>query len=166
MSLARFDLSDHGAWYLGPVSCQKAQSQLQGQRHGVFLVHDSSTCPSNYVLPMSENLQISHYIINLLPNRYFRISDQEIDHLSTLLEFYKIHYLDTTMLIKQAPRKEWDLTTNSTDKAKVEILCDILYCLGPFSQAAGPGLGALIYSEIFTLKNHSSLGFSPEYPHL
>lgn len=104
MSSARFDSSDRSAWYMGPVSRQEAQSRLQGQRHGVFLVRDSSTCPGDYVLSVSENSRVSHYIINSLPNRRFKIGDQEFDHLPALLEFYKIHYLDTTTLIEPAPR--------------------------------------------------------------
>lgn len=89
---------------MGPVSRQEAQNRLQGQRHGVFLVRDSSTCPGDYVLSVSENSRVSHYIINSLPNRRFKIGDQEFDHLPALLEFYKIHYLDTTTLIEPAPR--------------------------------------------------------------
>jgi len=104
MSSARFDSSDRSAWYMGPVSRQEAQTRLQGQRHGVFLVRDSSTCPGDYVLSVSENSRVSHYIINSLPNRRFKIGDQEFDHLPALLEFYKIHYLDTTTLIEPAPR--------------------------------------------------------------
>lgn len=104
MSSARFDSADRASWYLGPVSRQEAQSRLQGQRHGVFLVRDSSTCPGDYVLSVSENSRVSHYIINSLPNRRFKIGDQEFEHLPALLEFYKIHYLDTTTLIEPAPR--------------------------------------------------------------
>lgn len=104
MSSARFDSSDRSAWYMGPVSRQEAQTRLQGQRHGVFLVRDSSTCPGDYVLSVSENSRVSHYIINSLPNRRFKIGDQEFEHLPALLEFYKIHYLDTTTLIEPAPR--------------------------------------------------------------
>ncbi|XP_076798660.1 crk-like protein isoform X3 [Arvicanthis niloticus] len=103
MSSARFDSSDRSAWYMGPVSRQEAQNRLQGQRHGMFLVRDSSTCPGDYVLSVSENSRVSHYIINSLPNRRFKIGDQEFDHLPALLEFYKIHYLDTTTLIEPAP---------------------------------------------------------------
>ncbi|KAJ1074057.1 hypothetical protein K5549_015556 [Capra hircus] len=105
MSSARFDSSDRSAWYMGPVSRQEAQTRLQGQRHGVFLVRDSSTCPGDYVLSVSENSRVSHYIINSLPNRRFKIGDQEFEHLPALLEFYKIHYLDTTTLIEPAPRE-------------------------------------------------------------
>lgn len=104
MSSARFDSSDRSSWYMGPVSRHEAQTRLQGQRHGVFLVRDSSTCPGDYVLSVSENSRVSHYIINSLPNRRFKIGDQEFDHLPALLEFYKIHYLDTTTLIEPAPR--------------------------------------------------------------
>ncbi|XP_005951171.1 crk-like protein [Haplochromis burtoni] len=104
MSTARFDSSDRSAWYFGPVSRQEAQNRLQGQRHGMFLVRDSSTCPGDYVLSVSENSKVSHYIINSLPSKRFKIGDQEFDHLAALLEFYKIHYLDTTTLIEPAPR--------------------------------------------------------------
>ncbi|XP_039936901.1 crk-like protein isoform X2 [Hirundo rustica] len=103
-SAARFDSSDRSSWYVGPVSRAEAQTRLQGQRHGMFLVRDSSTCPGDYVLSVSENSRVSHYIINSLPNRRFKIGDQEFEHLPALLEFYKIHYLDTTTLIEPAPR--------------------------------------------------------------
>lgn len=105
MSSARFDSSDRSSWYFGPVSRNEAQARLQGQRHGVFLVRDSSTCPGDYVLSVSENSRVSHYIINsLLPSRRFKIGDQEFDNLPALLEFYKIHYLDTTTLTEPAAR--------------------------------------------------------------
>ncbi|XP_075772011.1 crk-like protein isoform X3 [Pelodiscus sinensis] len=103
-SAARFDSSDRSSWYVGPLSRAEAQTRLQGQRHGMFLVRDSSTCPGDYVLSVSENSRVSHYIINSLPNRHFKIGDQEFEHLPALLEFYKIHYLDTTTLTEPAPR--------------------------------------------------------------
>ncbi|XP_029025177.1 crk-like protein [Betta splendens] len=104
MSTARFDSSDRSGWYFGPVSRQEAQNRLQGQRHGMFLVRDSATCPGDYVLSVSENSKVSHYIINSLPSKRFKIGDQEFEHLPALLEFYKIHYLDTTTLIEPSPR--------------------------------------------------------------
>ncbi|KAA0702017.1 Adapter molecule crk CRK2 SH2/SH3 adaptor crk [Triplophysa tibetana] len=105
-----FDSEDRGSWYWGRLSRQDAVSLLQGQRHGVFLVRDSITIPGDYVLSVSENSKVSHYIINsissnrqsgpgITPPR-FRIGDQEFDALPALLEFYKIHYLDTTTLIE------------------------------------------------------------------
>ncbi|XP_028817910.1 adapter molecule crk [Denticeps clupeoides] len=105
-----FDAEDRGSWYWGRLSRQDAVSLLQGQRHGVFLVRDSITCPGDYVLSVSENSKVSHYIINSISNHrqsapglvtpHFRIGDQEFDALPALLEFYKIHYLDTTTLIE------------------------------------------------------------------
>ncbi|XP_030633086.1 adapter molecule crk isoform X2 [Chanos chanos] len=99
-----FDADDRGSWYWGRLSRQEAVSLLQGQRHGVFLVRDSITIPGDYVLSVSENSKVSHYIINSISNRLpaprFRIGDQEFDALPALLEFYKIHYLDTTTLIE------------------------------------------------------------------
>ncbi|KAL3970666.1 ficolin [Sarotherodon galilaeus] len=95
-----FDAEDRASWYWGRLSRQEAVSLLQGQRHGVFLVRDSITIPGDYVLSVSENSRVSHYIINRLAPSRFRIGDQEFDGLSALLEFYKIHYLDTTTLIE------------------------------------------------------------------
>lgn len=109
MSASRFDSSDRSAWYFGPVSRQEAQNRLQGQRHGMFLVRDSSTCPGDYVLSVSENSKVSHYIINSLPSKRFKIGDQEFENLPALLEFYKIHYLDTTTLIEPASRYDRDV---------------------------------------------------------
>lgn len=105
-----FDAEDRAAWYWGRLNRQEAVSLLQGQRHGVFLVRDSITSPGDYVLSVSENSKVSHYIINSVSNNRqsgsglapprFRIGDQEFEALPTLLEFYKIHYLDTTTLIE------------------------------------------------------------------
>ncbi|XP_036196849.1 adapter molecule crk isoform X1 [Myotis yumanensis] len=116
-----FDSEERSSWYWGRLSRQDAVSMLQGQRHGVFLVRDSSTSPGDYVLSVSENSRVSHYIINssgprppvppspaqpppgVSPSR-LRIGDQEFDSLPALLEFYKIHYLDTTTLIEPVSR--------------------------------------------------------------
>ncbi|KAJ4935252.1 hypothetical protein JOQ06_016788, partial [Pogonophryne albipinna] len=105
-----FDAEDRSSWFWGRLSRQEGVSLLQGQRHGVFLVRDSITSPGDYVLSVSENSKVSHYIINSISNNRqsgsglaqprFRIGDQEFEALAALLEFYKIHYLDTTTLIE------------------------------------------------------------------
>lgn len=59
-----FDSEERSSWYWGRLSRQEAVTLLQGQRHGVFLVRDSSTSPGDYVLSVSENSRVSHYIIN------------------------------------------------------------------------------------------------------
>uniref|UniRef100_A0A3Q3X2L4 Adapter molecule crk n=1 Tax=Mola mola TaxID=94237 RepID=A0A3Q3X2L4_MOLML len=97
-----FDAKDRASWYWGRLRRQEAVTLLRGQRHGVFLVRDSITSPGDYVLSVSENSKVSHYIINRRskPPPRFRIGDQEFEALPALLEFYKIHYLDTTTLIE------------------------------------------------------------------
>lgn len=42
--------------------------------------------------------QVSHYIINSLPGR-LRIGEHEFDGFPALLDFYRLHYLDTTTLV-------------------------------------------------------------------
>ncbi|XP_039732661.1 crk-like protein [Pteropus medius] len=100
----KFDSSNHSTWYKGPMSHQGAQIQLQGQLHGMFLVCDSSTYFGDYVLSMSENLQVSHNIINSLSNHCFKIGDLKFGHLPALLEFYKTHHLNTATLMEPTPR--------------------------------------------------------------
>ena len=63
-----FNADDRASWYWGRLSRQEAVSLLQGQRHGVFLVRDSITSPGDYVLSVSENSKVSHYIINRTSN--------------------------------------------------------------------------------------------------
>ncbi|KAM4796480.1 adapter molecule crk isoform 2-T2 [Rhinophrynus dorsalis] len=111
-----FDSEDRASWYWGRQNRQEAVNLLQGQRHGVFLVRDSTTIPGDYVLSVSENSKVSHYIINSFSNNRqsgpglnqsrFRIGDQEFDSLPALLEFYKIHYLDTTTLIEPVSKSK------------------------------------------------------------
>uniref|UniRef100_H3C9E7 Adapter molecule crk n=1 Tax=Tetraodon nigroviridis TaxID=99883 RepID=H3C9E7_TETNG len=108
---ANFDAEDRDSWFWGRIKRHEAVSLLQGQRHGVFLVRDSISISGGFVLSVSENSKVSHYIINSesrasasaspgLAPPYFRIGDQEFETLPALLEFYKIHYLDTTTLIE------------------------------------------------------------------
>ncbi|XP_078409942.1 crk-like protein [Cetorhinus maximus] len=131
MAAAKFESHDRTSWYFGPLSRQEAQAKLQGQRHGTFLVRDSTTCPGDYVLSVSENSKVSHYIINSLPGK-FKIGDQEFDNLPGLLEFYKIHYLDTTTLIEPAPRAAGPAAAASSSLGKGQVL------MGPSSS---PGSG-------------------------
>ncbi|XP_077869299.1 crk-like protein [Saccoglossus kowalevskii] len=100
-----FDSQDRNSWYFRALSRTEAQRYLLGTRHGRFLVRDSKTCPGDYVLSVSENAKVSHYIINKLQSQKYKIGDQVFDDLPALIEFYKIHYLDTTTLIEPCPRE-------------------------------------------------------------
>ncbi|XP_034994718.1 adapter molecule crk isoform X1 [Zootoca vivipara] len=105
----QFDAEDQASWYWGRLNRVEAVGLLQGQRHGTFLVRDSSSIPGDFVLSVSESSRVSHYIVNSQgsnnPPR-FRIGDQEFDSLPALLEFYKIHYLDTTTLIEPVSKSK------------------------------------------------------------
>lgn len=59
-----FDAEERDSWYWGRLGRHEAVSLLQGQRHGVFLVRDSISISGGFVLSVSENSKVSHYIIN------------------------------------------------------------------------------------------------------
>lgn len=80
-AMFKFKFSDQSAWYVGPMSRKEAQTRL----HGIFLVCGSPACPEDGALSMSENSQVSHYIVNSLPNHHFKIGDLEFDCLLALL---------------------------------------------------------------------------------
>uniref|UniRef100_H2XM64 Crk-like protein n=1 Tax=Ciona intestinalis TaxID=7719 RepID=H2XM64_CIOIN len=103
MASANFNSADEDSWYFGMVSRKDSQNKLLHQKHGSFLVRDSTTCPGDYVLSVSENSKVSHYIINKQENR-LKIGDQMFDSMPELLDFYKVHYLDTTTLIEPIPK--------------------------------------------------------------
>lgn len=63
-----FDAEDRDSWFWGRLGRHEAVGLLQGQRHGVFLVRESITSHGDYVLSVSENSKVSHYIINLTSN--------------------------------------------------------------------------------------------------
>jgi len=99
MASANFNSANQDSWYFGLVSRKESQEKLLHTKHGTFLVRDSTTCPGDYVLSVSENSKVSHYIINKHQNS-LKIGDQIFSSMPELLEFYKVHYLDTTTLIE------------------------------------------------------------------
>ena len=91
------------------MSRQDATDLLMSEREGgVFLVRDSATIDGDYVLCVKEDNKVSHYIINKIQQgdqARYRIGDQMFNDLPALLQFYKVHYLDTTPLIRPAMKK-------------------------------------------------------------
>lgn len=91
------------------MSRQDATDLLLAEREGgVFLVRDSTTITGDYVLCVREDSKVSHYIINKIQQgdqTRFRIGDQMFPDMPALLSFYKLHYLDTTPLIRPAPKR-------------------------------------------------------------
>ena len=58
--------------------------------------------------PHREDNKVSHYIINKIQQgdqTRYKIGDQMFTDLPALLNFYKVHYLDTTPLIRPAPKR-------------------------------------------------------------
>ncbi|XP_043190000.1 adapter molecule Crk-like, partial [Amphibalanus amphitrite] len=106
---ATFDPDDKDSWYFGPMSRQDANDLLLAESEGgVFLVRDSTSIQGDYVLCVREDSKVSHYIINKIVEDdqvRFRIGDQMFSDLASLLNFYKLHYLDTTPLVRPAPRR-------------------------------------------------------------
>lgn len=104
-----FDQDNMSSWYFGPMSRQEAADLLMNEKEGgVFLVRDSATSHGDYVLCVREDSKVSHYIINKVQKSdqtRYRIGDQMFNDLPSLLGFYKVHYLDTTPLIRPAPKR-------------------------------------------------------------
>ncbi|XP_072751248.1 adapter molecule Crk [Anoplolepis gracilipes] len=122
---ATFDQYDKSSWYFGAMSRQDASDLLMGEKEGgVFLVRDSTSIHGDFVLCVREDSKVSHYIINKIQQgdqiRY-RIGDQMFPDIPSLLAFYKLHYLDTTPLIRPAPKKtqrviaKYDFDGNDSD---------------------------------------------------
>ncbi|XP_034939280.1 adapter molecule Crk [Chelonus insularis] len=106
---ATFDQYDKSSWYFGAMSRQDASDLLMGEKEGgVFLVRDSTSIHGDFVLCVREDSKVSHYIINKIQQENqirYRIGDQVFPDIPNLLAFYKLHYLDTTPLIRPAPKK-------------------------------------------------------------
>ncbi|KAL1492340.1 hypothetical protein ABEB36_010601 [Hypothenemus hampei] len=104
-----FDHEDESSWYFGAINRQEAQDLLMAEKEGgVFLIRDSATSMGDYVLCVKEDSKVSHYIINKTQHNdqtNYRIGDQFFKSLSELICFYKLHYLDTTPLIRPAKKK-------------------------------------------------------------
>ncbi|KAB7493957.1 Adapter molecule Crk [Armadillidium nasatum] len=92
------------------MSRQEATDLLMSEREGgVFLVRDSTTIFGDFVLCVREDNKVSHYIINKIQQNdqqiRYRIGDQMFPDLPSLLNFYKLHYLDTTPLIRPVTKR-------------------------------------------------------------
>jgi hypothetical protein len=90
-------------WYHGRIDRATTDMILAGKKPGLFLIRDSATCPGDYVLSVSENNKVSHYIISRRGQLYL-IGDQTFSDLPSVIEFYTKHFLDTTTLREHAPR--------------------------------------------------------------
>lgn len=110
MAAQDFNPHDQSSWYFGSLSREAANNILMPDPNGVFLVRDSTSIKGDFVLCVKEENKVSHYIINKIQVggmvRY-RIGEQEFPDMPSLLNFYKTRYLDTTCLIRPAPREQY-----------------------------------------------------------
>ncbi|RWS28623.1 adapter molecule Crk-like protein [Leptotrombidium deliense] len=106
---ASFDPYDRNSWYFGPMSRQEATNILMSEQEvGVFLVRNSTTMHGDLVLCVREDNKVSHYIINRVQHgdqTRFRIGEQIFPDIPSLLNFYKIYFLDSAPLIRPATKK-------------------------------------------------------------
>nr|CAH7721799.1 unnamed protein product [Callosobruchus chinensis] len=104
-----FNHEDRDCWYFGAIGRNEATDLLMAEREGgVFLVRDSQSSVGDYVLCVKEDSKVSHYIINKTQQQdqaRYKIGDQFFKNIPELLSFYKVHYLDTTPLIRPASKK-------------------------------------------------------------
>lgn len=104
-----FDPEDQNSWYFGHISRPEANDLLEAEKEGgVFLVRDSSSSPGDFVLCVKEDSKVSHYIIHKRQQNdkiWYRIGDQDFANLPELIAFYKLHYLDTTPLLRPASKR-------------------------------------------------------------
>lgn len=92
------------SWYHGALGRPAAESILLNNRAGLFLVRDSQSLQGGYVLSVSENRKVSHYIITQRNGQY-QIGDQTFNDLPEIVDFYRRHFLDTTTLVEAAARQ-------------------------------------------------------------
>lgn len=125
-----FDVNDRSSWYFGAMTRQEAQEILMQERDsGVFLVRDSSTIVGDYVLCVKEDAKVSHYIINKIQQHHkplqtvYRIGDNSFNDLPELLEFYSVHYLDTTTLRRPVQRKVEKVIGKFDFDGSVSVIC-------------------------------------------
>ncbi|XP_002164345.2 adapter molecule crk [Hydra vulgaris] len=85
-------------WYHNTISREEAQTLLNGCKLGSFLVRRRKGVSNEYVLSVSEKQKISHYIIMDVNGMYFKIGEQRFADIASIIEFYKQHTIDTTML--------------------------------------------------------------------
>ncbi|CAG9796225.1 unnamed protein product [Diatraea saccharalis] len=104
-----FDPNDMTSWYFRDLSRAEATRLLLNESEsGVFLVRDSKTIQGDYVLCVREDGRVSHYIINRVVSSdgtvRYRIGDQLFADMPSLLSFYRLHYMDTTPLVRPLPQ--------------------------------------------------------------
>lgn len=93
-------------WYHGKCARGSVEGMLKGKPEGTFMIRDSGSSPGDYVLSMSEGNRVSHYIIQRSGPHSFVLSDKTFINLVELINFYRIHLLDSSCLGVPLPERE------------------------------------------------------------
>lgn len=112
------------SWYHGEITRATSEEILFGKSPGLFLVRDSTSCKGGFVLSVSENRKVSHYIITHNQGQY-HIGDQTFNDLPDIVEFYKRHFLDTTTLVEPAARQKEPEIEQQPPKAAAQDLVKV-----------------------------------------
>ncbi|XP_015761195.1 PREDICTED: crk-like protein [Acropora digitifera] len=100
--------------YFGCIAREKCEFYLSGRRPGTYLIRESRSIPGDFVLSVSENNKVSHYIINNKGNHY-QIGDNTFKDLPGIIDFYKDHFLDSTNLIEPLFKVQAQYPFTATD---------------------------------------------------
>lgn len=100
------DAGERPIWYHGKTTRLAVEQMLKGKPDGTFTIRDSSSSAGDFVLSMSEGVRVSHYIIQRSGPHSFVLSDKTFMNLVQLINFYRIHLLDSSCLTVPLPEKE------------------------------------------------------------
>jgi len=93
-------------WYWAGRDRKSVEVTLQGQPEGTYLIRDSTSAETEFVLSVSENKKVSHYIIQRTGPTAFTLSDKSFPNIPKLIEFYRLHLLEKTCLTSPLPPSE------------------------------------------------------------
>eukprot|EP00729_Bicosta_minor_P008550 gene8550-29861_t len=93
-------------WYWAGRDRKSVEVTLQGQPEGTYLIRDSTSAETEFVLSVSENKKVSHYIIQRTGPASFTLSEKSFPNIPKLIEFYRLHVLEKTCLTSPLPPSE------------------------------------------------------------
>eukprot|EP00040_Diaphanoeca_grandis_P009292 m.48324 g.48324 ORF g.48324 m.48324 type:complete len:558 (+) comp20708_c0_seq1:201-1874(+) len=100
------DAGIHPIWYHGKINRGNVEGILKGKPEGAFMIRDSGSSPGDYVLSLCEGTRVSHYIIQKGGPHSYVLSDQTFVNIVELINFYRVHLLDSTCLTVPVPETE------------------------------------------------------------
>lgn len=95
-------------WFWANKDRKDVELSLQGQPDGSYLIRSNAQDPNSFVLSVSETQRVTHYEIKRSgPARYMLAAQagQMFPDLPSLIDFYRLHLLDETVLTMPLPPK-------------------------------------------------------------